>query len=293
MTIRCIVVDDEPPARDEMVYLLSGIADVQLVGTAGSAEQALALIDEQKPDLVFLDIQMYGHDGFHVVEQLLDYPDPPLVIFATAFDQYAIRAFEENAVDYLLKPIEEDRLAKSLERVREALATRSESSPAAGQQPRTPRSAASATYSLASSLFANLAAPHTANDQTRLERLLEHMGKRNVLTRIAIERGGRIVLLQPDEVFFIQAQDKRLWAHTIEGVAPCHGVTNLQKLEDKLGGHDFFRVSRGELVNMRHIREFTPWMHGKYSIVMSDPGQTEITVNRSRVKDFKERLGLI
>ncbi|MGX7948913.1 LytR/AlgR family response regulator transcription factor [Oleidesulfovibrio alaskensis] len=270
MTIRCIVVDDEPPARDEMVYLLSRFADVQVAGTADSAEQALALIAQQKPDLVFLDIQMYGHNGFYVVEQLLDYPEPPLVVFATAYDQYAIRAFDENAVDYLLKPIEEKRLAKSLDRVREALAARTEQE----QDSRTQ------------------AAP-PLHDDIRLGRLLEQMGRRTVLTRVAVERGGRIVLLQPDEVFFIQAQGKRIWAHTTEGMAPCHGVTNLQKLEEKLAGHDFFRATRGELINMQHVREFSPWMHGKYNIVMSDPGQTEITVNRSRVKDFKERLGLV
>ena len=119
--IRCLLVDDEPPALDELSYLLSGFEDVRIVGTAMSASQAMEEIVRLRPEVVFQDIQMPGATGFHVLERALKCPEPPLFVFATAYDQYAIRAFEENAVDYLLKPVSRERLANCLGRLRNQL----------------------------------------------------------------------------------------------------------------------------------------------------------------------------
>lgn len=261
MKIRCIIVDDEPPARDEWLYMLSRMEDVEVVATASSATQALEVIYEHEPDLVFLDIEMPGGNGFTVVEQLMDMEDPPFVIFATAFDQYAIRAFEENAIDYILKPLEEQRVRKGLDKVRQRLAR--ESAPDAAEKP-----------------------------HSELAQLLEKIGQRDSFTRISVESRGRVLLLQPQDVYFCRADDKRVWVHTRDDRYLCHGTVNLGKLEERLCAHAFFRANRADLVNLAKVREFAPWFNGKYTIIVDDAVGTEIVVNRSRVKDFKDRLGL-
>lgn len=265
MVIRCIIVDDEPPARDEWLYILSRMEGVEVVATAPSASLALEAIYEHEPDLVFLDIEMPGGNGFTVVEQLMEMEDPPFVIFATAFDQYAIRAFEENAIDYILKPLEERRVRKGLDKVRHRMGLRDD--PVRG-------------------------ASEPENPKADLVQLLEQMEQRTCFTRISVESRGRILLLQPQDVFFCRADDKKVWVHTRDERYLCHGMANLGRLEERLGAHAFFRANRGELVNLAKVREFAPWFNGKYTIIMDDLIGTEVVVNRSRVKDFKDRLGL-
>lgn len=261
MSIRTVIVDDEPPARDELAYLLSSVEDVQIVAFAGSAREAELMIREHSPDLVFLDIQMPGGNGFDVVSALMDLDCPPLYVFATAFDQYAIRAFEENAVDYVLKPITEERLAKSIARVREALDRQDTQCPA-------------------------------ESEQGNIEQLLLGVGAAPNFTRIPVERSGRITLLKPAEVVFATTQDRKLMIHTRNDIWPCHSVPTMDALEERLAGHAFFRAGRSALVNLACIREFSPWFNGKYNLVMDDADGTELTVSRGRVPAFKEKLGL-
>ncbi|GAB6177444.1 LytTR family transcriptional regulator DNA-binding domain-containing protein [Desulfobaculum senezii] len=258
--IRVVIVDDEPPARDELAYLVSQFEDVQVVGEAASATEAVALIEAEEPDVVFLDIEMPGRNGFHVVAETMHMEPRPLFVFATAFDEYAIRAFEANAVDYLLKPVSEERLEQCLERVRE----------------RTGEAGAEAAGEV----------------QRNLERVLEGMGLSQQLTRIALEQGGRVVLVAPEDVVLIRADGKKVVAHTRALSAPCHGGMTLDRLESRLENHSFYRVNRSVLVNLSHVREFSPWFHGKYNIVLDDAEGTEVTVSRARVAGFKERLGL-
>jgi len=257
MPIRVLIVDDEPPARDELAYLLSEFGDIEVVAQAGSAREAVEQILGHEPDLVFLDIEMPGGSGFDVVGATLDLETQPLVIFATAFDQYAIRAFEENAVDYLLKPVTEDRLAKSLARAREILAARDSRGEA----------------------------------RENLHRLLAESGP-PLFSRIAVERDGRIALLKPEEVVFCATDARRLMIHTGDGAWPCHGICTMDALEQRLGSRSFFRAGRGVLVNMERVRAFSPWFNGKYNLVLDDAEGTELTVSRGRVQDFKDRLGL-
>ncbi|MBU1002136.1 MAG: response regulator [Proteobacteria bacterium] len=257
MPIRVLIVDDEPPARDELAYLLSASSDIEVVAQAGSAREAIEQIMACAPDLVFLDIEMPGGNGFDVVSATLDMENPPLITFATAFDQYALRAFEENAVDYLLKPVTEGRLSKSLARAREAMSAR---------EPR-------------------------ARAQASLERLLAGVGA-PMFSRIPVERGGRIALLKPQEVVFCATESRRLMIHTSDGAWPCHGICTMESLEQRLGSGSFFRAGRGVLVNLERIREFSPWFNGKYNLVLDDAEGTELTISRGRVQQFKDRLGL-
>ena len=199
---------------------------------------------------------MPGQDGFDVLRQAAALPHVPFFIFVTAYDQYAIAAFEQNAVDYLLKPVSPERLARSLDRVRRRLEEG--------------RPDASKTWGP----------------------LLAEFGRGLPLARIAVERHGRIGLLPASEVVLLEADDKGVSALTGQERLPCHGLPTLTRAEERLAGQAFFRANRAILVNLERIAELSPWIGGKYLLVMNDPQRTEVTVSRNRVREFKERLGL-
>lgn len=258
LNICALIVDDEAPARDELAYLLEAHADVR-TEQAATARQALERIARGGVDLVFQDIQMPGEDGFHVLAGVQGQSRPPLFVFVTAYDQHAIRAFEENAADYLLKPVSADRLAKSLVRMRRLLAE-----PPANQL------------------------------SQALERLLASAGHSvpKPLERLAVDHGGRIGLVDMSEVVLLEAWDKHVMAVTDAGRLPCHGVATLAKAGERLEGLPFFQANRAQLINLERIAEFSPWIGGKYLVVMTDPARTEVTVSRNRVREFKARLGI-
>jgi len=255
MVLRALIVDDEKPARDELLYLLGAHPDVE-TAEAASAAQALAAIETAPPDLVFLDIHMPGQDGFAVLRQAQSLPRAPLFVFVTAFDQHAIEAFEQNAVDYLLKPVSAGRLAVSLDRARRRLAAGRSGLPDA------------------------------------LEPLLAGLGRSPPLARVAVEQHGRIRLLPAREVVCIEAEEGGVLALTDQGRLPCYGLPTLTRAEERLAGQSFFRVSRAAMVNLERIAELSPWIGGRYLLVMDDKDRTEVTVSRNRVRQFKERLGL-
>ncbi|WP_300667880.1 LytTR family DNA-binding domain-containing protein [Desulfoluna sp.] len=257
MEIRCLVVDDEQPAVEELVYLLSELPDVTVVGEANSAKEAIVKMGELKPDLVFLDINMPGQTGFHVIEACVDFHRSPLFIFCTAYDQYAVKAFEEQAVDYILKPFSAARVAKGVGRARERLQMESVS---------------------------------TTDEMTRL---LEALGPQKPhVVRLSVERQGRLLLLDPDEVIVCKAEEKRVRVFTHDGDYLSHGATTLDRLEELVAGFSFYRVHRATLVHLKHIREVTSWYNGKYLLVMDDAAASEVVVSRNRVKGLKENLGL-
>ncbi|MBI9113122.1 LytTR family DNA-binding domain-containing protein [Maridesulfovibrio ferrireducens] len=256
--IRCILIDDEAPALDELHYLLSEFNDIEIIRTATSATQGIKLIQEEEPDLVFLDIQMPGKNGFHVLQEIMQFPNPPLVIFATAYDEYALRAFEENAVDYILKPFSQERISKSLERVR-------------------------------CLLFANCT---EKIEVPNMNALLSGMGLGHNVLRISVEGNGRILLLEPADVILCKMEDRKIMVYTAEDIFPCYGDKTLDKLEERLQGQPFFKANRGELVNLTHVRDFAPWFNGKYVLTMNNIQENEVIISKGRVKSFRERLGL-
>lgn len=257
--VRVLIVDDEQPARDELAYLLSEHADIEIVGMAMSASQALEEISRCSPNVVFQDIQMPGASGFHVLDQAMILPDPPRFVFVTAYDQYAIRAFEDNAVDYLLKPVSRERLAKCLARLR----------------------------CLVREACAGIEA------QPDLAALLRGMGLGAALVRISVESGGRVLLLPHAEVVLIRTEERRMVVGTRDGRHAYHGPCTLDRLEERLAAHSFFRANRAELVNLAQVRDFTTWFNGKYVLTMRDTFQTEIVVSKSRVRLFRDLLGLV
>ncbi|WP_272699235.1 LytR/AlgR family response regulator transcription factor [Desulfovibrio sp. Fe33] len=255
--IRTILVDDEPPAQDELSYLLSSHEDIDVVGTAGNAADAVEAIASKRPDLVFLDIQMPGRDGFSVLRDVMAMERHPLVIFVTAFDEYAIRAFEENAVDYILKPVDTRRLADSLDRVRK-----------------------------------RLAASETRESSEVLRKLLAGAGIKPGVTRISVEHGGRNILLSPKEIVYFNYENRRVHAGTRDNLYPCACDATLDRLEERLEGFPFFRANRSQLVNLALVRTYAPWFNGKYVLTMGDRAETEIIVSKARVRPFKDAMEL-
>lgn len=257
-TIRTILVDDELPAIDELKYLLSNIPDIDIIASAGNAKKAVEVIRSTKPDLVFLDIQMPGKDGFYVLSEIMEDPTPPLVVFITAYDEYAIKAFEENAVDYILKPVPEDRLHKSLDRVRERIDENEEAE----------KSSAS------------------------LQKLLADVGLKPGISRISVEHAGRNILLSPREIDYFEYESRKVFAITQKGRFPCQSDLTLERLETRLDRFAFFRANRSQLVNLSRVRSYAPWFNGKYVLTLNNPDKTEITVSKARVKDFKSAIEL-
>lgn len=259
MVIRCLIVDDEHPARDELRFLLSRYPDIEVIGEADSASTAVAAIRRMQPDLIFLDIQLGNRDGFEVVRELHGTMRMPLVVFATAYDHYAVQAFDESAVDYVLKPLAPDRLNRTIERVRKLINEQSRPEPEL---------------------------------ENRLQSLLASLATTGERVKISVEKNGRIQLLSPDEVVYCSCEANRIMVHTRDNSLPLYGIATMDRLADHLSLAPFFRAHRAVLVNLDHIGEFSPWFNGKYNLTMNDARRTEITVSRNRVKAFKERLGI-
>ena len=250
--LRLLIVDDEPLARARARRLVESVGGATIVGEAGSAAEARRLVAETRPDLLLLDIQMPGEDGFSLLEGL----EPrPAVVFITAFDHYAVRAFEANAVDYLLKPFRRERLAESLERVRQDLARPAE---------------------LAQRLSELLAG-------------LDRTGASNHLERFTVRVGQRQLILKAEEVLWFGAEEKLVFAAT---ASDRHYVNfTLDQLERRLDPRRFARVHRGAIVNLDHAAALRPGFAGTCRLQLRDAARTEVPVSRARARTLRERLG--
>ena len=263
MSIRTVVVDDEQLARNEICYQLEQLEGVEIVGQAGDGLQALEVIDELHPDLVLLDVQMPGRTGFEVARELLDRENAPRVVFVTAYDQHAMEAFEVNAVDYLLKPVEPARLARTIARVRRLV----EPALRAGER-------------------------RTALQVDELERIADLVARRRGRREpIAVRTGERLVLVQPQEIVFASLVDDVITVvtGTLNGAA---SFRTLDELQSHLDPDVFWRVHRSHVVNIHKIKEIVPWFSRNYILKMKDSRGTEIPVSRSQTKRLREYLSL-
>ncbi len=259
MKLRCVIVDDEQPALDELAFLLSRIDNVEVVASAGSASSAIQAVKKHQPDVIFLDVHLQDHNGFYVLEEVSTYPEPPLIIFVTAYDQYAIHAFEKNAVDYVLKPFSESRIRKSLLRVEQRYQKRG-----------------------------------TSIISRELRLLAESLGQmQDTIGKVPVDNHGRILLLDTGEILFLKADERKVTVHTLDDSFPCHAHSSLDEMGERLKDARFFRTHRAYLVNLFHVREIIPWVNGRYLLVMPDKGSTEIPLSRNRVRALKEKLGLM
>jgi two-component system, LytTR family, response regulator LytT len=285
MTLKALIVDDEQLARDELQYLLGSIDDVEVVAQGKNGIEAIALVPKLEPDVVFLDVQMPGLDGFAVLRKLLEKNGPetlPQIIFATAFDKYAVRAFEVNAVDYLLKPFDRGRLEQAIDRVRARL-----------QNPASQNSTQSSDEPAGS----NSRPPTLSREQLdSLIRLIEQQSGAAPATsrpssKIVVQAGTRMLLVDQKELCFAAIDEGviSVATPTLEGQSKCR---TLEELLDLLDPQIFWRAHRSYVVNINHIKEVVPWFKSSYQLRMSDRKNTEIPVSRAQTRRLRELFKL-
>jgi two-component system, LytTR family, response regulator LytT len=260
MSINTIIVDDEKPARDELAFLLKAFPEINLIGQGKNGVDAVNLIKEHAPDLVFLDVQMPGLDGFGVLRKLVERKmKVPHVVFATAFDHYAVQAFDVNAVDYVLKPFDKARIAKAIQRARKVLETQSS----------------------------------TAD---RLEQLVSQLNgnatKQNAQpAKILVKSGQRLLLVAAEDLIYATIDDGLI---TVVG-RDVEGTSNYRTLEElhaALDSETFWRPHRSHMVNIHHIKEVVPWFKSSYMLKMDDKKQSEVPVSRVQTKRLRELFKL-
>jgi two-component system response regulator LytT len=270
--ITALIVDDEQLAREELKYLLDSAGSVEVVAQGANGIEAVELIREYQPDVVFLDVQMPGLDGFAVLKQLIEHNDRlPQIIFATAFDQYAVRAFDVNAIDYLLKPFDKARVLQAIERARQRLqetAAQAESEPVHG---------GSGGRGLKLDALIRLI------EQQQSPRM--HSGK------IVVQAQSRLLLIDQKDICFASIDEGVITVvtPTIEGQSKCR---TLEELLDLLDPSTFWRAHRSYVVNINHIKEVVPWFKSSYQLRMDDKKQTEIPVSRAQTKRLRELFKL-
>jgi two-component system response regulator LytT len=265
MDLKAVLVDDEQLARDELGFLLGQVGGVSVIGQAGDGVEALTTIGRLQPDVVFLDVQMPGLTGFEVARRMIDAHAASHIIFVTAYDQHAIEAFEVNAVDYLLKPVDPARLDVAVTRARRLVAFE-----------RSPDSAD--------------VAPGVTAEQ--LEQIVERVAeRRNRRERLALKVGERFVLVQADDVVFASLTDDVITVAAGKHVGTSNYRT-LDELQERLDPGVFFRVHRSHLVNINKIKEIVPWFNRNYILRMKDEKATEIPVSRTQTRRLKEYLKL-
>jgi DNA-binding LytR/AlgR family response regulator len=249
--MRVLLVDDESAARRRLTRLLATVSDVEIVGEAKNGLEAIGIIESLHPDLVFLDIRMPELDGFGVVRALPSSEKMPLVIFATGYDDYALEAFEANAVAYLLKPIEAPRLMSALERVRRLLASDQE----------------------------------RAEDEERVQAIAASSKQ---LNRIVCRKHNRLILIDPAEVFWFYIDGGIVRAQT--ATENYWANYQLNQLEGGLDSEVFFRARRETLVNLTKVKSIRPYDGSTFALIMSDPQETELIVSERRAKELRSRL---
>lgn len=254
--MRAFLVDDEPLALKRLERMLAATKRVEIVGTSTDPVEAVPLILETKPDVLFLDIEMPGMTGFEMLARL---QPQPWVVFTTAYDRYALEAFGVNSVDYLLKPIEAEQLNRALDKIERLRAT-------------------TATPPAMAELIERLTAAAGA------------ARSRSYPDRVASKIGERIEFIDLDQVTHFFSSDKLTYAAT---PAKNYAVDyTIQELEQKLDPEKFVRVHRATLVNVAHVQELHSWFAGRMMLRLKDPKHTELTVSRDRVRALKQRLGI-
>ncbi|MEW6735606.1 MAG: LytTR family DNA-binding domain-containing protein [Acidobacteriota bacterium] len=250
--IRVLIVDDELLARKKLRRLLSSDAEIEIVGECGSGGEAVITIRDKSPELVFLDVQMPVMDGFQVLEAI-EAPLVPLVVFVTAYDQYALRAFEVYALDYLLKPFDRQRFDKALQRAKARI-----------RQERTGK----------------------LNEQA-IALLTELKAKSSYLGRLVIKAGGRVFFIRIEEIDWIAAEGKYVRVYVRKESYLLREA--IGTLESQLDPDKFLRIHRSSIVNIDRIKELQPWFNNEYRVILCDG--TQLMLSRSCRKRLSEILG--
>ena len=249
--IRTLVVDDEPLARERLMSLLAAEPDIETIGQCRDGEEAVRAIMDHSPDLVFLDVQMPAMNGFEVIEAVGS-ERMPLVIFVTAYDQHALRAFQVRALDYVLKPFDRERFQEALQRAR-----------------------------------AQIQRDETGDLGRRLLALVKDLRRDQPKTdRLVVKSGGRLFFLRTDEIDWIEAAGNYVRLHV--GTTSHLLRETMNAIEGRLDPEKFFRIHRSRIVNMERIQEMQPWLNGEYAVVLRTG--TRLTLSRGYREKLQERL---
>lgn len=281
--IRTILIDDEAPARDELRYLLTTnhANIINIIGEADNATAAISLITREQPDLIFLDIHMHGLSGLELGEVIHDISPKSKIIFATAYDEYALKAFELQALDYVVKPIEEERLKKAIQHAEKVLypnglplAPSDSAEGGASSESPAPADSVTADESTAT------ATPATPSIRTN---------------KIAVDDGAHILLIDLDTISYITGESGRLEVHTTKGTYTSNKT--LTELQERLRGTSLYRVHRSYIVNLNMVSEVVPWFKGTYWLRLPQTTKKgteliDIPVSKAQVKPIKELLGI-
>jgi two-component system response regulator LytT len=261
MPINTVIVDDERPARDELAFLLKGFPEVNVVAQGKNGLEAVALIKEHNPDLVFLDVQMPGLDGLGVIKKLVERKlRLPQIVFATAYDHYAVHAFELNAVDYVLKPFDRARIAKAIQRAKKMVEA-------------------------------------STSPVERLESLVDQLGmeapKRRPAhpVKLLVKAHARMILVDAENMIYASIQDGAITIFARD----AEGISNYRTIEELMAALDpdvYWRPHRSYLVNINHIKEVVPWFKSSFMLKMNDKRASEIPVSRAQTKRLRELLKL-
>jgi two-component system LytT family response regulator len=251
--LTALIVDDEPLARERLMGLLSAEPDIEVLGECRDGEEAVSVIHDRHPDLVLLDVEMPRMNGFQVIDTI-GADEMPMVIFVTAYDQHAIRAFEVRALDYLLKPFDRTRFTDALQRARAQIETQT-----------------------------------TGDLGRRLIALMKDLKREPPKTdRLVVKSGGRLFVLRADEVDWIEAAGNYVRLHV---GAQAHLLREtMNGIEARLDPERFFRIHRCRIVNVERIQEMQPWLNGEYSVVLRSG--VRLTLSRGYRERLQEKLKL-
>ncbi len=251
MNLRALIVDDEYLARQELRFLLEQFSNIEIVGEAASAAEALKLVSALEYDVLFLDINLPGINGVELAGKLQQLPKRPDVIFTTAYENFALEAFAVNAVDYVLKPISKARLKQAIDKLRHKAAEKSASMPSKPSQP----------------------AEKDSMD----------------ISRIIAESRDRMVLVDVDKIYFAFVKRDLVFIKTYDEEMLTRFT--LKELESKLNGKNFFRAHRSYIVNIQKVKEILPFFNGTSILVMEDKDKSEVPVSRNQSKKLRKLLG--
>jgi two-component system LytT family response regulator len=255
--IRVLVVDDEPLAREKIREMVRRDSEVEIVGECASGAEAVEAVRELRPDLLLLDVQMPELGGFEVLETL-NGDHPPAVIFVTAYDQYAVRAFEVHALDYLLKPFDRERFGAAMARAKEHLRGLGRGGGGGGQL-----------------------------DRRILDLLEEMRAEKRYAERLVVKDAGRVFFLETDEIEWVEAEGNYINVHASK---KSHLLREtISGLEAQLDPRKFVRIHRSAIVNIASVRELQPWTHGEYHVILRDG--TRLTLSRNYRENLRNVLG--
>lgn len=249
--MKCLIIDDEEPARARMRRLLAAYPDLEIAGEARDGLEALRQIEALRPDLLFLDIELPGLAGFEVLHSLPPDVTPPLVIFVTGYDQHALAAFQANALAYLLKPVEPERLAQAVDRARKLAAS-----------------------------------GESVQEGQRLRKIAGESARQ--LRQVVCRKRDRMVLIPPEQILWFQVENGIVKAHTADDTFWVN--SQLSELETALPAAAFFRARREVLVNVERIKEIRPYFKSGFLLLMGDAASTEIVVSERQARLFRQRI---